>query len=55
MSFFTIENKNIENIERLFGQTFATLLKYVRGWKFLTMKAAETLCIVWLPPEEHIS
>ena len=25
------------------------------GWQFLTMKAAETLCIVCLPPEEHIS
>ena len=29
--------------------------KDVRGWQFLTMKAAETLCIVCLPPEEHIS
>ena len=24
-------------------------------WQFLTMKAAETLCIVCLPPEKHIS
>ena len=24
-----------------------------RGWQFLTMKAAETLCIVCLPPEKH--
>ena len=30
-------------------------LKDVRGWQFLTMKAAETLCIVCLPPEKHIS
>ena len=30
-------------------------LKDVRGWQFLTMKAAETFCIVCLPPEEHIS
>ena len=29
--------------------------KKVRGWQFLTMKAAETLSIVCLPPEEHIS
>ena len=27
----------------------------VRGRQFLTMKAADTLCIVCLPPEEHIS
>ena len=30
-------------------------LKDVRGWHVLTMKAAVTLCIVWLPPEEPIS
>ena len=30
------------------------VLKDVRGWQFLRMKAAETLCIVYLPPEEHI-
>ena len=30
-------------------------IKDVRGWQFFTMKAAETLCIVWLPQEEHIS
>ena len=29
--------------------------KDVRGWQFLIMKVAETLCIVCLPPEEHIS
>ena len=29
--------------------------KDVRGWQFLTMKAAETLWIVCLPPEEHFS
>ena len=30
-------------------------LKDVRGWQFLTMKAAGTLCIVCLQSEEHIS
>ena len=30
-------------------------LKDVRGWQFLTMKAAEILGIVCLPPEKHIS
>ena len=29
--------------------------KDVLGWQFLTMKAAETLCIVCLPLEKHIS
>ena len=29
--------------------------KDVRGWQFLTMKAAKTLSIVCLPPEKHIS
>ena len=29
--------------------------KDVQGWQFLTMKAAETLCMVCLPPEAHIS
>ena len=29
-------------------------LKDVRGWQFLTIEAAETLCMVCLPPEEHI-
>ena len=28
-------------------------LKDVREWQFLTMKAAETLCIVYLPPEKR--
>ena len=28
--------------------------KDVRGWQFLTIEAAETLCMVWLPLEEHI-
>ena len=27
--------------------------KGVRGWQFLAMKAAETLCIVCLPPEKY--
>ena len=30
-------------------------LKDVRGWQFLTMKAAESLCVVCLPPEKHIA
>ena len=30
-------------------------LKDVRGWQFLTTKAAKTLCIVCSPPEKHIS
>ena len=29
-------------------------LKDVRGWQFMTIEAAETLCMVCLPPEEHI-
>ena len=38
------------------GQAVLDLsFKDVRGWQFLTMKAAETLCVVCLPPEEHIS
>ena len=31
-----------------------SLLKDVRGWQFLTIEAVETLCMVCLPPEEHI-
>ena len=30
-------------------------VKDLRGWQFLRMKAVETLCILCLPPEEHIS
>ena len=30
-------------------------VKDVPGWQFLTMKAVETLCIVCLPPDKHIS
>ena len=29
-------------------------LKDARGWQFLTIEAAETLCMVCLPPEEYI-
>ena len=29
-------------------------LKDVRGWQFLTIEAAEALCMFCLPPEEHI-
>ena len=35
-------------------QFFKDLRMFVDG-SFLTMKAAETLCIVCLPPEKHIS
>ena len=28
--------------------------KDVRGWQILTVEAAETLCMVCLPPEEHM-
>ena len=30
-------------------------IKDVREWQFLTVEAAETLCIVCLPPKERIS
>ena len=30
-------------------------VKDVRGWQFLTMKAVKIVCIVCLPPENHIS
>ena len=37
------------------GQSkFIAGIKDVRGRQFLTIKAAENLCIVCLPPEEHI-
>ena len=29
-------------------------VKNVRGWQILTIEAAETLCMICLPPEEHI-
>ena len=32
-----------------------TEFKDVQGWQFLPVKAAETLCIVCVPLEEHIS
>ena len=28
-------------------------VKDVRGWQFLTIEAAEILCMVCVPPEEH--
>ena len=48
------------DVNNLYGWAMSQKLptvgfKDVRGWQFLTMKAAETLCIVCLPPEEHIS
>ena len=30
-------------------------IKDVRGWQFLTIEAAETLCMICLPPEEQFS
>ena len=30
------------------------VIKDVRGWQFLTVEAAETLCMVCVPTEEHI-
>ena len=44
--------KNYGNENFSFGLKW---LKDARGWQFLTMKAAETLCIACSPPEEHIS
>ena len=29
------------------------LFKDVRGWQFLTVEAAETLCMAYVPLEEH--
>ena len=34
--------------------TLFFFIKDVRGWQFLTTEAAETLCIICLPPKEHI-
>ena len=28
-------------------------VKDVRGWQFLTIEAAESLCMVFVPSEEH--
>ena len=28
--------------------------KDVRGWQFLTIEAAETLCMACVPPEQHV-
>ena len=39
----------------LLQESVPNTIKDVRGWQFLTMKAAETLCIVFLSPEKHIS
>ena len=29
------------------------IVKDIRGWQFLTIEAAETFCMVCLPPEAH--
>ena len=41
--------------DRLMNEHKLSTIKDVRGWQFLTMKAAESLCIVCLPLEKHIS
>ena len=50
---FCLKAKNYHHIKPT--SSMLLVLKDVRGWQFLTMKAAETLCIVCLPPEEHNS
>ena len=45
----------VQTVFMFWGLCMPVTLKDVRGWQFLTMKAAETLCIVCLPPEKHIS
>ena len=49
MAFFLFSYHKITLFEKKYD------IKDVRGWQFLTMKAAEILCIVCLPPEKHIS
>ena len=56
------ERKALCLYARTHARTHARILLYsfifikdVRGWQFLTVKVSETLCIVCLPPEEHIS
>ena len=36
----------------LLSEVLPLIFKDVRGWQFLKMKAAETLCVVCLPPEK---
>ena len=44
-----------QNWEGSISQSVAIAsVKDVRGWQFLTVEAPETLCMVCLPPEEHI-
>ena len=33
---------------------YGALIKYVQGWKFLTIEAAETLCMVCSPSDKNI-
>ena len=54
--FYLHLNKNNNNgiVSTYFLDRFARsvyTIKDVRGWQFLTMKAAETWCIVCLQPE----
>ena len=39
----------------LLGSPGKMLIKDIRGWQFLAIEAAETLCMVCIQPEEHIS
>ena len=34
--------------------SYKKFIQDVRGWQFLTIEVAETLCMVFLPPEKHI-
>ena len=50
-----IKDSSISFSRVIIIQYFKTaLFKDVRGWQFLTIEAAETLCMVCVPPEEHI-
>ena len=42
-------------MENFLSAATSHLLKNVRGWQFLTIEAAETLCMVCLPPEKRTS
>ena len=43
------------NLKQLFEKMWEEIgIKDVRGWQFLTIDAAETLCMVCIPSEKHI-
>ena len=50
---FPLQKRSSMTLHRVYFRLY--LLKDVGGWQFFTMKVAETLRIVCLPPEEHIS